>query len=165
MLGRVQSTSRVELVRTGTDARLWSRRGTNLTTRFPLLAAAAVRQLPEGLVLDGELVVYMDGLPDFGALQSRETARRPASYMVFDLLAVGDVDIRSMPWDRRRQRLETLAQTWAAPLELCPVTFNLEEAREWFEVLGEIGVEGLVVKGRRTRYLPGHPSGWLKVRS
>lgn len=86
-------------------------------------------------------------------------------YMVFDLLGVGGVDLRNMPWLRRRQRLEDLAAAWSGPLQLCPVTYDLDEAREWFDALGAMGIEGLVVKGRRTRYLPGHSSGWLKVRS
>lgn len=128
-----------------------SRRGTNLTSRFPILAAAAVRHLPEGLVIDGEVVVYVDGLPDFVARQSREPVQRPASYMVFDVLAAGGVDIRSMPWVRRRQRLEALAKDWSGPLQVCPVTFDRDEALEWFEVLGAAtGIDGLVVKGQRT---------------
>lgn len=99
-------------------------------------------------------------------LQSRETGQRPASYIVFDVLAVGGIDIRSRPWVRRRQRLDALAKDWSGSSQLCTVTFDRDEAAEWFEVLGAaMGIEGLVVKGRRTRYLPGHSSGWLKVRS
>lgn len=70
--------------------RLWSRRGTNLTSRFPILAAAAARQLPQGLVLDGALVI-LDGRLSFDALQRRLVtapakarklvASTPASYV------------------------------------------------------------------------------------
>ncbi|WP_328992745.1 hypothetical protein OG394_00715 [Kribbella sp. NBC_01245] len=64
------------------------------------------------LKINGELVVYVDGMPDFGALQSRETAQRTATYMAFDVLAANGSDIRKLPWSKRRKNLETLASTW-----------------------------------------------------
>ncbi len=63
----------------------------------------------------------------------------------------------------RRQRLEALAE-WAPPLQLGLVTEDLDEAREWFEVLPAMGIEGLVAKGKATRYEAGC-RGWLKTRS
>jgi hypothetical protein len=78
----------------------------------------------------------------------------PASYVVFDLLAIGGVDLRTQRWAVRRRRLEQLSAAWAPPLQLSPVTDDLEEAQEWFDVLPEaMGVEGLVVKGANSRYV------------
>ncbi|MDQ1218116.1 ATP-dependent DNA ligase [Microbacterium arborescens] len=50
---------------------LWSRQGKNLTRHFPDIAAAAAEQLPRGVVVDGEAVVWEDGRPSFDALQHR----------------------------------------------------------------------------------------------
>ena len=74
-------------------------------------------------MLDGELVAWAGERMNFDALQQRmvntaATVRRrlapaqPASLMVFDLLAVGSVDVRPMRWTARRSRLETLAAAW-----------------------------------------------------
>lgn len=52
------------------------------------------------------------------------------------------------------------------PLQLSPVTDDLDEAREWFDVLpAAMGIEGLVVKGAATRYTPGRRDAWMKVNS
>jgi ATP-dependent DNA ligase len=66
----------------------------------------------------------------------------PASCVAFDLLAIGCVDLRTQRWTVRGTRLEKLAWTWALPLQLSPVTADLEEARDWFDVLpAAMGVE------------------------
>jgi hypothetical protein len=68
----------------------------------------------------------------------------PASYVAFDLLAIGGVDLRTQRWTVRRRRLEQLSAGWTTALQLSPVTDNIEEAREWFDVLPEaLGAEGL----------------------
>jgi ATP-dependent DNA ligase len=61
----------------------------------------------------------------------------PASYVAFDLLAIGGVDLRTQRWTVRRRRLEQLAAAWALPMQLSPVTDDLEEAQERFDVLPE----------------------------
>jgi ATP-dependent DNA ligase len=165
---------RATIVRSGETARIWSRQGNDLTDRFPDVAAAATRQLPPGVVLDGELVIMVDGRLTFDALQQRlvtapRNVRRlvaaaPASYAAFDLLAIGGLDLRTQRWTVRRGRLEQLAAGWVPPLQLSPVTADLEEAREWFDVLpAALGVEGLVVKGAGSRYVAGRRE-WLKVK-
>jgi ATP-dependent DNA ligase len=112
---------------------------------------------------------------DFDALQQRmvntaATVRRrlaparPASFVAFDVLAVDSVDVRPMRWSARRQRLESLTEAWAPPLQLSPVTSDIDEAREWLDAFKATGVEGLVVKGASTRYQPGRRE-WVKVNS
>jgi ATP-dependent DNA ligase len=89
----------------------------------------------------------------------------PASYVAFDLLAASGVDLRTQRWTVRRGRLEQLAANFSPPLQLTPVTADLEEAREWFDVLpAAMGIEGLIVKGAATRYAGGRRE-WLKVNS
>jgi ATP-dependent DNA ligase len=168
---RVQSTSRGVIVR-GTQTRIWSRNRRDLTDRFPDIVRAAEQQLPAGAVVDGELVILVDGRLSFDALQhrlvtspakaQRLVASTPASYVAFDLLAVGGVDLRTQRWSARRRRLESLA-AWEAPLQLSLVTDDPAEAAEWFDALASIGVEGLVAKGKASRYEPGG-RGWLKVK-
>jgi ATP-dependent DNA ligase len=133
----------------------------------PDVVTAAVRQLPDGVVLDGELVILgADGRLSFDALQQRlvtsptraraKAVELPASFAAFDLLAANGVDLRTQRWSVRRQRLEQLSRDWVPPLQLTPVSADLDEATEWFEVLSvAMGVEGLVVKGAATRYTPG----------
>jgi ATP-dependent DNA ligase len=161
-------------VRKDGAARLWSRQRKELTDRFPDIATAAVQQVPDGIVLDGELVILVDGRLSFDALQRRLVtspakagpliASTPASYVAFDLLANAGVDLRTQRWTTRHQRLAALAAAWRPPLQVSPVTDDVEEAREWFEVLpAAIGTEGLVVKGAGTRYVGGSRA-WVKVK-
>ncbi|MGY4771263.1 ATP-dependent DNA ligase [Kribbella sp. CWNU-51] len=80
------------------------------------------------------------------------------------MLAVGGVDLRTQRWSVRRTRLEQLAASWSAPLQVSPMTADVSEAREWLEILPEaMGVEGLVVKGAGLRYVGGRRE-WLKVK-
>ena len=121
--------------------RLWSKSGTDMTSRFPELASAATTRVPAGSVLDGEALIWVDDRLRFELLQRRfssarrrlveEARRHPATYMVFDLLAVDGRDLRGYPWRTRRRLLEELARDWAPPMQLSPVTGDLEVARRW----------------------------------
>jgi ATP-dependent DNA ligase len=165
---------RLVIVRQGDSTRLWSKQGRDLTDRFPDVAAAALAQLPPGTVVDGEVVVWNGQRLDFGLLQKRMTtaagriaalvAASPASYVAFDLLAVGATDLRARPLRRRRAELEGLAERWTPPLQLSPATADLDEARQWFADFRAAGVEGLVAKGASSRYAAGRRE-WLKVKS
>jgi ATP-dependent DNA ligase len=156
------------------QVRLWSRNGKDFSTKFPDVQKALARQVEVDCVLDGELVVWNGERLDFDALQQRmvntaATVRtrlaptQPASFIVFDVLAVDSVDIRPMRWTARRRRLESIAENWQPPLQLSPATNDPAEAREWLEAFKAAGVEGLVVKGASTRYHPGRRE-WVKVK-
>ncbi|MBB5840208.1 ATP-dependent DNA ligase [Kribbella italica] len=165
---------RAVVVRSEAGARIWSRQRHDLSDRFPDIAAAAERQLAPGVVLDGELTMLVEGRLSFDALQRRMVTSPskahalvksvPAAFVAFDLLAVGGVDLRTQRWTVRRGRLEQLADRWRPPLQISPVTDDLAEAQEWFDVLPEaMGIEGLVVKAANSRYVPGRRE-WLKVK-
>jgi ATP-dependent DNA ligase len=121
---------RVAVVRTANGARLWSRRGTDLTFAFPELAAAAEFHLRSGTVLDGEAVVWVEGRLSFDHLRQRLARRTshagpegpPASYVAFDVLALDGQDQRGLAYAARRARLERLSVDWCPPLEICPST-------------------------------------------
>ncbi|MEU0093901.1 ATP-dependent DNA ligase [Kribbella sp. NPDC006257] len=167
---------RVVTVRHGASARLWTRNKNDISDRFPDIVAAATRQLADGTVLDGELVILgPDGRLSFDALQQRlvtapsraraKAAELPAAFAAFDLLATGGVDLRGQRYAVRRRRLEQIAAEWAPPLQVTPATDDFEEAREWFDVLpAAMGIEGLVCKGAASRYTPGRRDAWLKVK-
>lgn len=154
------------------DVTLWSRQGKNLTRAFPELVAAAA-QLPRGVILDGEAVVWSDGSLDFDALLRRTGGslatvaklahERPASYVAFDVLAIADRDARDLPSDDRRALLEELAREWSPPLNLSSVTADAVEAAQWFDALIASGIEGLVVKAGAQPY-EGNSRQWVKVK-
>jgi len=165
---------RLVVVHVATGVRLWSRNGNDLTGRFPDVVAAARRQVPPGTVLDGEVVVWDGDRLSFDRLQSRmvttaagaaRLARsHPASYVAFDVLAYAGTDQRRRAWSSRRHLLEEIAAAWVPPMQLSPVTRDLDEASRWCTDYRPAGVEGLVVKGARGRYAPGRRD-WVKVKS
>jgi ATP-dependent DNA ligase len=100
------------------EAQILSRRGTDLTEVFPDLTAAVREAVPDGTLLDAEVLVYRDGRLSFDALQQRmshgphEAARlargEPASLVVFDIMHDVGEDVRSLSWDQRRDRLDSM---------------------------------------------------------
>lgn len=154
--------------------RLISRQQRPLTHAFPEVVAGLLEQVPDGTVLDGELVVHHGGRFDFGALQRRThpagvaAARRgelpAAAYMVFDLLFLSGVDLRPQPYLVRRERLEQLLGAARPPLVCMPMTRDLAGAHAWLHDHAAAGVEGVVVKHVRHGYLPATRS-WSKIRS
>ncbi|MFG2753950.1 ATP-dependent DNA ligase [Streptomyces xanthophaeus] len=159
---------------------LQTRRGALVQDAFPDLVAAA-DQLPYGLVLDGEVLVWDPeaGALSFGALQRRAAARArartapalaarlPAFFVAFDVLQTdGGTELLTLPYRERRRRLEVLfaARELAAPWTLCPMTTDVAVAREWLEEWTDVpGLEGLVVKNMAQPYRPS-ARGWTKVR-
>ncbi|MEV0991661.1 ATP-dependent DNA ligase [Streptomyces sp. NPDC049949] len=158
---------------------LQTRRGTLIQDRFPDLVAVA-GQLPEGLVMDGELVVWdtATGRLSFEALQRRAAARgrtatalaakTPAFFIAFDALQIDGTELLALPYAERRRRLEVLfaARALTSPWTLCPMTTDPATAQQWWDDWTDIsGVEGLVVKALNQRYRPGsRSSAWTKIR-
>lgn len=157
--------------RTPGECVLWSRQGRDLAPAFPELHAAALAQIPDGFVLDGETILWTAGQLDFAALQhrlrSRNAARaartQPVSFAGFDILAVAGRDVRSHAWSIRRNLLEELAADWTPPLNLSPVTNDPQIAADWFEQYPAVGIEGLVCKGAGEPYRGG-VRAWVKVK-
>ncbi|WP_244291576.1 RNA ligase family protein [Streptomyces subrutilus] len=161
---------------------LQTRRGSLVQDRFPDLVAAAAEQLPPGLVLDGEVLVWdpetgglsFEGLQRRAAARARTApalaARLPAYFVAFDVLqSEGGELLLSLPYRERRRRLEVLfaARGLTAPWTLCPMTTDVTKAREWLEEWTDVsGVEGLVIKPLSSKYLPAYPgSTWHSCRA
>ena len=158
--------------RSGTGAELISRGGRPLTRYFPELQPA-LRALPAGCVLDGEVVIATAGELDFDALLQRIhpadsrvlqlSAATPASYIAFDLLAEGEEDLRLRPLAQRRDRLRQVLEGAVAPLHLTPHTGDREVGREWFRRFEGAGLDGVIAKRSDEPYLPGRRA-WVKVK-
>ncbi len=127
-----------------------------LNRYFPELIEPLRSQLPERCVLDGEIVLAKDGALDFEALQLRihPAASRvkllseelPAAIVFFDLLSEGDRDLRSTPFQERRQEMESLLASSNSPIHLTPATSDLNIAADWFRRFEGAGLDGVVAK-------------------
>lgn len=164
---------RVLIFRQQGSTSLWSRQGKDLTRYFPEVEAAAADMIPDGCIVDGEVVVWSGGRLHFEALQQRLTAGKdklqalvgdlPASFVGFDVLGVAGQDARDLPLLDRRALLEELSTVWSPPLSLSPQTGDWDLAQQWFEDLAGAGLEGVVAKSGGQRYLGGQRI-WLKAK-
>ncbi|WP_341248710.1 ATP-dependent DNA ligase [Cupriavidus pauculus] len=155
---------RAQLVRRDGQSWLWSRGEELITERFPELAEAA-RMLPDGTVLDGEIIVWIDGQVQSFALLQQRIGRKtlnakllreaPAILMAYDLLEWQGQDWRARPQAERRAQLTRVIADHVHPaLELSP----LVQADDWphFARLREtsraLGVEGFMLKAASAAY-------------
>ncbi|BCB74500.1 ATP-dependent DNA ligase [Phytohabitans flavus] len=154
---------------------LQSRSGRALSSYFPEITRLVREHVPEGTVLDGELIVWEAdrGRTSFAALQRRVTAgpsvvrmarESPAHFVVFDVLAEAGTVLLAQPLGERRARLEVLLADAPATLQLCPQTTDLNVADEWMQSWPAAGVEGIVAKRLDGRYQPGRRT-WRKWRA
>jgi ATP-dependent DNA ligase len=137
------------------ESRIDSRNQRPLLRYFPELAPA-LDQLPAGTVVDGEIVVVVDGVTDFDSLQQRIhpavsritmlSEQTPAELIAFDLLADQGKDLRDSPFTERRERLVELAGTLADPWHLTPQTDSEGVAMAWFDEFESAGCDGIVAK-------------------
>jgi ATP-dependent DNA ligase len=156
---------RTLVYRDGPEVLLQSRDGKPLNRYFPELEASLPRVLPRRCVLDGEIVIVGPAGLDFDALLLRihPAASRvqllaeetPASFVVWDLLALGDTDLRQAPLEKRRARLERALARAAAPLHLSPATRDRALAEDWFRRFEGAGLDGVMAKRLDEPYLPG----------
>ncbi|MFC8526208.1 ATP-dependent DNA ligase [Nocardia sp. NPDC057227] len=147
---------RCVVFRDGAEIELGSRNDRPLTRYFPEVAELLAAALPPRCVVDGEIVVVTDDGLDFDTLQNRlhPAASRvaklaketPASFVAFDLLALGDEDLTEQPFAERRRRLEGILDTTLARVHLTPITRDPEVAEDWFTRFEGAGFDGVMVK-------------------
>ena len=152
--------------RDGDDVEIGSRNERPMTRYFPEVVAAIKANFPERAVVDGEVVVAdtARNTLDFDALQQRIhpavsrvnllAEQTPASFIAFDLLALGDDDLTGRPFAERRALLEEAFADAAPPIHLTPVTRDLDVARQWFEQFEGAGLDGLIAKKLDLPYQP-----------
>lgn len=147
---------RAIVFRDGAEVFVQSRDLKPLDRYFPELADPLRRQLPERCVVDGEVVIAGEGSLDFEALLLRIhpaasrvrmlAAQTPASFVAFDLLALGDEDLRGRQQVDRRARLEVALHGADGPVHLTPATRDRALAADWFERFEGAGLDGVVAK-------------------
>jgi DNA ligase-1 len=164
---------RAQIVRRQGEVFLWSRGEELLAGRFPELEAAATH-LPNGVVLDGEVLAYGEGVLPFAVLQTRigrqkltpkVLADAPVAFMTYDLLEEGGVDVREQPLSQRRGSLRRILDAGPPRLLVSPEV----PAPSWRDlaVLREEArlrnVEGLMLKRLASPYRAGRRRGdWWK---
>jgi ATP-dependent DNA ligase len=143
---------------------LGSRNEKPLTRYFPELMEPLRRDLPLQCVLDGEIVIAGPSGLDFDALsqrihpaESRVTllaSTTPASFVAFDILALGERDLCDTPYSERRALLEKTLKSATAPVHVTPATDDPDVASDWFSRFEGAGLDGVVAKPGDLRYLP-----------
>ena len=175
---------RGQLIHRSSGCSLWSRGEELINDAFPELITLA-ESLPQGTVLDGEVIVWQPQAeaPEFFASLQRRLGRKapsaalqrqcPACFIAYDLLEQGGVDLRPQPLEERRRRLEQLRALWLseAPEALVP-RWRLpqpEPLSHWDQLeplrqgARERRAEGLMLKQRNSPYLVGRKRGhWWK---
>jgi ATP-dependent DNA ligase len=178
---------RAVIFRDGDDLLIQSRDGKPLERYFPELRQPLLDGLPARCVLDGEIVIAANGGLDFDALQLRVhpaasrikllSEQTPASVVFFDLLGVGEEDLRGTPFAERRRRLEAIfagggggesldakcakfnaefreGSSRRTVLHLTPATTERAVAEDWFRRFEGAGVDGVMAKALDSAYTP-----------
>ena len=154
--------------RDGDEVELGSRNERPMTRYFPELVAAVTAELPDRCVIDGEIVIATEHGLDFEALQQRIhpadsrvrmlAEKTPASFIAFDLLALGDDDYTRRPFSERRaalvDALAVSATDSAASIHVTPATTDLATAQRWFEEFEGAGLDGVIAKPLTVTYQP-----------
>ena len=157
---------RTIVFRDGDEVEFGSRNERPMTRYFPELVSAALAELPERCVIDGEIVLpdFATGRLDFEALQLRlhPAASRvrllaeqtPAHFVAFDLLALGADDYTERPFAERRAALESALAAVRPPIHLTPTTTDRKVAEQWFTQFEGAGLDGLIAKSPECLYEP-----------
>ena len=145
------------------EVELGSRNDRPLTRYFPELVELLAEALPDKAVVDGEIVLVTGTGLDFDTLQNRLhpaasrvrklAAETPASFVAFDLLALGERDLTGEPFARRRELLETILDDRLARVHLTPITDDPDVAQDWFTRFEGAGFDGVMVKPADLPYL------------
>jgi ATP-dependent DNA ligase len=158
---------RTIVFRDGDDVHLQSRNGRPMNRYFPEIVEQVLQLPGERLVLDGEMVVVVDGIQEFDLLSQRIhpaasrvemlSKQTPANFVAFDLLAEGDEVLCDLPYVERRERLSSVI---AEPVQLTPCTDDADAAQVWFTGRSE----GVIAKEADAPYKPGERTGMLKIK-
>jgi ATP-dependent DNA ligase len=156
---------RTLVFRDGGEIMLQSRDEKPMNRYFPELVEPLAAVLPERCVIDGEVVIAGENGLDFEALLLRihPAASRvkllaeqsPASFVAWDLLAIGDKDLREMPLAKRRERLEKELAGVEPPVHLSPATRDRALAEDWFRRFEGAGLDGVMAKRLDAPYRAG----------
>jgi ATP-dependent DNA ligase len=154
------------IFRDGDEVEIGSRNERPMTRYFPEVVDAVRASLPDRSVIDGEIVVAdaENRRLDFDALQQRIhpadsrvrllASQTPASFIAFDLLALGEEDVTGLPFERRREILADAMKHASPPVYLTPATRDRQTAVGWFSQFEGAGLDGIVAKPLSGTYQP-----------
>ncbi|HVF39576.1 MAG TPA: ATP-dependent DNA ligase [Gemmatimonadaceae bacterium] len=163
--------------RDGRSVRLQSKAGQPLERYFPELVAALLELDAKRFVLDGEIIVAVDGALSFDDLLqrihpavsriTRLSVERAATLIVFDLLVDSSgKSLIKVPLTERRALVETFAKKYLkndATIRLSPATRDMATVRKWFKAVGS-GLDGIIAKKVNSPYMSGDRTGMVKVK-
>ncbi len=154
------------IFRDGDEVEIGSRKERPMTRYFPEVVGAVLANFPRRAVIDGEIIIAdtKRNTLDFEALQQRIhpaasrvkllSEQTPASFVAFDLLALGDDDLTEQPFSDRWAALHRALADAEPPIHLTPATQDLELARRWFDQFEGAGLDGLIAKQLDLPYQP-----------
>jgi ATP-dependent DNA ligase len=158
---------RTIVFRDGDDVRLQSRNGKPMNRYFPEVVEAVGKMKADRIVVDGEIIVVVDGVQEFDLLGQRIhpaesrvkmlAEQWPAEFVAFDLLAEGDESLLELPYSERRKRLK---KAIGRPIEITPATDDRDDAGQWLTGTSE----GVVAKDAASSYKPGERTGMVKIK-
>jgi len=144
---------RMLVIRENERVRLFSRNGTDWTKRYPWIAEAALKNRQKHFVVDGAVILGIDGISDFNALHSRKHEHEVQLY-AFDVLAMGGDDLRQLPLHLRKTNLERLLARRPDGITVAPFERG-EIGPDLYRAACRIGWEGLASKHRDRPYRGG----------
>lgn len=155
----------------GTDLR--NKRNKALVSLYPELIVIHTC-VTKKCILDGELVLFKDGAPDFHSMQKRSVMKdpfkiriaarqAPVSFVAFDILAIGDEVVMQLPLMKRKE----LLQQYVVDSERIHISRYIEELGiPFYELVEERNLEGVVAKHKESSYRPGKRSSeWIKIKN
>jgi bifunctional non-homologous end joining protein LigD len=143
------------------------RNGSNYSGKTPYIEEALLDVLPDGTIVDGELIMRGStnavGSGDIGSALSRNGIHHAddLTLVIFDLPRAADHDLMRMPWRDRRRLVEKIALPSAA----LQITMLCEPTEEAFLQALEDGYEGLVLKRKDSSYVPKRSNAWVKFKA
>jgi ATP-dependent DNA ligase len=154
------------IFRDGDEVEIGSRKERPMTRYFPEVVEAVRENLPERCAVDGEIIVIGESGDrlEFEVLQQRIhpaesrvrllSEQTPASFVAFDLLALGDTDYTQIPFAERRSALVEALAPARAPVHITAATTDRDLAEQWFHQFEGAGLDGLIAKPLDGLYLP-----------
>jgi len=145
------------------DVRFYSKRGSDLTSRFKALKPALADLRSRKCVIDAELIACDgSGFPSFRRLM-KEGGKAPLCLWCFDLLAIDGASITTLPIEERKALLDELISTTDS--KHLQFSGDFEDAQRLLETCRKMGLEGIMSKRKGSAYRSGPTGDWVKVKT
>jgi bifunctional non-homologous end joining protein LigD len=153
---------RAEIAIANGKAKVFTRSGLDWTDKFPGIAEAAAKLPVASALIDGEIVAFKDGKPDFSTLKDAISNNKPMTLFAFDLLELDGERFEKLPNVQRKDRLRAVIDGADDRLQFAEHIVGAGE--KLFEAMCREGYEGIVSKRADAPYSGKRTQGWLKVK-